>query len=153
MKPTQSIIPLLLLGLAVLTVYVIGNHTGSVTEQPNLAVRPVTPVERSIANSNICHDLAAAVSGDFNFAFQWAGWAFVKACNANPEGPKLFPNDPNHEKHLKAYCNYNPALRLCLVCGVLASGDNSDTKLKSAFASCQDLVLNTEPDFAESVLN
>jgi hypothetical protein len=60
---------------------------------------------------------------------------FVSACNHNPSAPKLFQGSTENAipRLAKAYCEFRPALRLCMVCRILLK---SSADLRAAANDC-----------------
>lgn len=98
-----------------------------------------------------CRDAAEALKDVVALEFSTAvGKKFyVQACNANPKGDALFENDHSTKKskseRLKAYCDLNPAFRLCFVCDHL-KGKKEGRALAASMNACKSL-LNEEEAF------
>jgi hypothetical protein len=80
---------------------------------------------------------------------------FVDLCNKNPRGEKLFTSLPGADTkkisgQVKAYCDYNPSFRLCMVCDILL---NKKT-LPDVYMACGNRMMPNEKmaDFERDVL-
>ena len=107
-------------------------------------------------SATVCDGLSAKASeivGLRGTAWRENRGAFVNACNDNPTAPGLFPGLSKNEQgpRVKAYCEYNPVVRLCMVCGLLAG---AAANLDASFGNCDKYLNADEPreDFVRNVL-
>lgn len=102
----------------------------------------------------LCDGAEAALRGLLDKAWDVdkAHDTFVKACNGNPRAKDLFPGSTPAGIATKtaAYCEFRPALRLCMVCRLLTK---SSPDLRSAADACSGEFRDGErADFNSQVL-
>lgn len=81
--------------------------------------------------------------------FAWHRESIVTLCEKDPLTPNYFKKDLKEDTNpesvnarVKAFCQYNPAMRLCILCNFEQSGKK--TTLAENFESCQRLLLKSE---------
>ncbi|KAH8810115.1 hypothetical protein DL96DRAFT_1821627 [Flagelloscypha sp. PMI_526] len=110
---------------------------------------PALTFAAPLSQSNTCQDITSAGLPELSAGFNSNKDLFIGLCSANPTAPNLFPNDQGaaQKEKITDYCNYNLALRECIVCLTLSSkNEGSAIPIADAYDQCKQFRQDGEVD-------